>query len=206
MNSKQLIKTEFAEIRQMPLFFVRFITMIIMISANDMIAVFVNSWVLLPICVVAAIALVTYIVAEIKVIRLYKIRFRAKKAPLLFFGVFVLICLISMLFSGFTYNALLLLVIIPIFIVMGQERAFYKMYLCACGCALLIAVTVALTCYPLIDNNISLCFAYLFPIPLCAIAFFLKYKKLYILPISSLVLFACLFCFFRAFRAEEPAL
>ncbi len=191
MAGETKLSIELKKLKEMPYFYVRFISLAIMFISDDLIRIFVKTPALVPICIVAGASLLTFAVFETVTVIKMKKKPIFSKIPFVIWGLFSLCCIISSVINGISYNVILLVVIFPLCIIAGQEKHFFNFCLFSCGGAIIVDIAVSIIFFPLIDNNLSLCLSSLLPILLCAIAWLiLNQKKFY----TSLFVFFAVLC------------
>ncbi len=173
MAGESKLTVEFNKLLKMPYFYVRLISLSLVIALNDLSRVFVSTAALWPLIAVLCASGVTFLVFE--ALTLIKIRPQLKihTFPLYLWLIFSAVCIFSEALHGFPLNSLLILVFIPALVIMGQEESFFNFFLLSCGGSVIANIITGLIFFPLINNNFSLSIATSLPILLCALAWVL---------------------------------
>ncbi len=182
---------ELNKLRSMPFFYVRFISLGMLFALNDISRVFTDSPSFAAMVALLVASGVTFLTFEIICVLRHGGEIAFSKLPVILWGLLCVCCLISSLINGFSSNFLVMLLIYPALIVMCREEGFVNLVLASCGIAVTVDLAASAIFYPLISNSLSVAFAGMMPVLLCAIAWvLLNTKRFY----SSLFTVSVLLC------------
>ncbi|MBR2861412.1 MAG: O-antigen ligase family protein [Clostridia bacterium] len=174
MAGETKLTVELNKLLQMPYFWPRFICLSLVLAANDFARMFVKTAWLVPLIVVLVLSGVCFLVFEFFTLKKIKPQFKIKNYAIYLWLIFGLVCIISeIITNGIPLNSLLILIILPAFVIMGQEEGFFNFFLLSCALTILANITLGLCAYPFINNNFSLALASFVPVLLCALAWVL---------------------------------
>lgn len=182
---------ELNKLRSMPFFYIRFISLGLLITLDDLTRVFISSPLFWAMVGLLAASGVTFLTFESICIFRQKEKIVFSKLPVILWGLLCVCCLISSIINGFSSNLLVMFFIYPAVIVMCREEGFVNLVLASCGIAVLADLGVSVIFYPLVSNSLSVAFAGMVPVLLCAVAWvLLNTKRFY----SSLFTVSVLLC------------
>ncbi len=192
MSGEINLSGELKKLQAMPYFLHRFIALSLVFTFNDFARTFVKTSFFVPLLGLLLCSAIYFAIFE--VLTLVKIKpypsLTFAKLPLAIWLAFGIVSLIAEIFNGFVMNSIWMLLVLPLFLLMGQEKMFFNLFLFSCGTPIICNIIAGIICYPLTDNNYSLSLAALIPVLLCAVAWILlNPRKFYV---KAFLLFAAL--------------
>lgn len=180
MSGETKITNEFKKLFSMPYFWLRFIFLSLVFAFDDLLLIFTGTPIFpyfIPAIILAGIVFFTFeILALIKI----KPAFKAARFPFVLWLIFGGLCVFSECLHGLPMQSLIILLLLPLMTLMGQEENFFNLLLLSCGVAVLSDILAGFLCYPLISNTYSLVLCALVPVVLCGLAWvLLNTRKFY---------------------------
>ncbi len=172
---------EAKELATMPYFWVRFIALGLTLAFDD-IAMCSASYPAFPFyIVVLSVSAAVFFVFEFLTLKKLGFPFKIRPLPAILFALFCSLNIISEIIHKMPFNSIIITVIMLIFLLAGQEKRFFNMFLLSCGFAVIGDIVMGVVRYPFISNTYSLSLASLIPVLLCAIAWILlNYDRFHI--------------------------
>ncbi len=190
MSGETNLSGELKKLQAMPYFLHRFIALSLVFTFNDFARTFVKTSFFVPLLGLLLCSAIYFAIFEALTLIKIRPRMTFAKLPLAVWLAFGIVSLIAEIFNGFVMNSIWMLLVLPLFLLMGQEKMFFNLFLFSCGTPIICNILAGFIGYPLIDNNYSLSLAALVPVLLCAIAWILlNPRKFYA---KAFILFSCI--------------
>lgn len=178
------LRKEYSKLITMPFFWVRFISLSLFLAGDDLVRLFFSVGSAIPIAAISVfapiifISLLVFTIFEIKSLKFVNITYKAYRTPLFLLWLFFsLMCIASEIINGWVLYSIGILIFMPAFVIMVQERRFCTLFLISCIPTLICDLGISTFLYPYRGNMISLSYAAMIPIILCALAWILLNTK-----------------------------
>lgn len=180
MSGETKFTNELKNLFNMPYFWPRLICLSLLLAFDDLLLVFSETPAFpyfIPGVVLAGIG---FFVFEILTFIKIKPVFRAAKFPLFLWLIFGALCVFSESLHGLPMQSLVIFILLPLIVLLGQEQNFFNLFLLSCALPVLSSILSGVICYPFISNTYSLSLCALVPIVLCGLAWvLLNTRKFY---------------------------